>query len=1108
MRKFTLTIITALFSWCGYSQLAQEGFEGTFPPLGWGIYDNGIGLEESWEHSNPLNLNTPSYEGTYAAYVNRNQVPDEGPAAQDWLITPQFTAPANPQLRFYSRLTFPGNQGGLYKVLISTNAVQGDLTQYTLVEDWTEIEINPSQEDYNEVVVNLPGDLAGQLIYVAFVMEADFKDRWLIDNVKVQERCLDPENLSVSGITETTADLSWDSPGTATSWEIEVLPASSTPTGSGVVYNGTQPYEVTGLTEDTAYKFYVRSICGAGMYSEWIGPFNFGTQSPGNNCLAPKVVTVLPYTDVDNTLNYGVDFFGPAGTSCGTDPFMDAFGGNDVVYTYTPATDMVINVTVSNLTGGYAGVYVYTNCDDIGTQCFAGDSNQESTADLTTGQLDVSAGTTYYIIIATPSVPDSVGYTLHLEEVTCPYPSSVQASGVTTSSANLTWVEFGAATSWEYVLQPAGTGMPAGAGTAIGTTNYNATGLSLNTAYEFYVRSVCGVGEFSDWVGPVTFNTLCNPFPVPFTEGFNSDSSTESCWTTISYSGAAAWNVDNANDPFEGDEATVLDPEFNAENHDWLISPAINLTANQRLRFNYKVIGFWGANNDFKVLMSSTGIDADDFTTVIVPSESYSGGDYTEMEIYLDDIPAGTVHFAWITEEGGTGTLFIDNVRIDPIPPCPDPTDLEVSNITQTTAELSWTAGLNETAWEVAVQPAGTGVPTADGTPAANPYTATTLSPNTEYEYYVRAICGGTNGNSNWVGPLTFMTACEAFDVPFYEGFNSDSASEHCWTINDVNGGWDNWFLGNTDPTYEGDESARYNSEFSASNDDWLITPAINLTGNERLSFQHRMYSNTYPVTMEVRLSTTGTAPGDFTEVLFAAESYNNTFFIKEVADLSAYTGPVYIAWHAPGGSDSGMYFFLDDVRIEQIPACADPYNLQVTNITTNSAQLSWTPGNGETQWEVVVQPMGDGVPTAAGIITSDNPYTAVGLSSGTTYEYYIRSVCAGTNSIWNGPYPFVTLITNDDCANPVTVPVNPGVECITSVSGTVSGATLSTQQPYCDGPPNDDVWFQFTATSTSHNVSIFNVSGFSTIHFGLYHGDCADLEMVMCNNFQKLGYI
>jgi gliding motility-associated-like protein len=1103
MKKITLALMLFI-SVLAFAQLPQEGFEGSWPPTGWGIYDNGIGTNFSWTQSNNTAAQ-PSHTGTYAAYINRENVPTGMP--QDWLVTPQFPVPANAQIRFWSRLTQGGNQGSIYQVRLSTDPVQSNLSPYIVLQEWTEDEINPSQLEYIEKKINIPEDVAAQgtPVYIAFVMMGDQADRWLIDDVQVSTRCLEPENLTANNITLTSAELSWDNPSGAASWEIEVVTASGGTTGSGIVVTD-NPYTIQNLDPGQDYRYYVRAICSSDNMSEWVGPYFFGTVTPGSTCNAPLQVTNLPYQHTGNTADYGDDYTGTPGTSCGTGEWDWFLDGYEVVYSYTPTADMVAHAWVSELSESYAGLFVYTSCDDIGTQCYAGDIINGEVENPDLGMINLTAGTTYYFVISSPSFPNTIGYTFHLERVPCAYPVALVASDVTTNSATIGWVEFGTATSWEYVFQPEGTGAPTGAGTHTGSTSVDITSLSPNTLYEFYVRADCGTGEFSPWSGPYVFSTLCPPFDVPFTEGFNSDSATEDCWKVRNLEGpGTTWNLDDTTFPYEGDESASLDPMFSTDNHDWLISPGINLTANQRLRFRHKINGFWGSNN-FKVVLSTTGIDPEDFTTVLLPSASYEVGDYVEHEIFLNTIPSGLVYFAWVMEAGGDTALLIDDVRIDPIPPCPVPTALTAGNFTTTTADLSWTPGFTETAWEVVVQAPGTGEPTADGTPATNPYTAENLLPNTEYEYYVRAICGGTNGNSPWAGPFLFRTECAAFDVPFVEGFNSDSPTEACWKINDVNGGWDKWVLDNDfDNIYEGDQSARYNSEFTVDNDDWLISPAINVTGGERLSFQYRVYDNIYPVNMEVRLSTGGTDPADFTTVLVPVQSYTNEYYVKKVVDLTAYTGTVRIAFHAPGGSDSGMYWYLDDVRVEAIPACADPYDLVVSNLTQTSAQLAWTPGNSETQWEVVVQPSGTGTPTTAGTITSDNPYVANGLTPGTTYEFYIRAVCGSTQSIWAGPVPFTTLISNDECADAINVPVNPGTECVQSVGGTVIGATMSSEAYTCDTAPVNDVWFQFTATSTTHNISLLNINGGWSLPFQLYGGaDCSSLTPLYCNNYDQ----
>jgi gliding motility-associated-like protein len=1100
MKKLILFTTFFLVSLCCKAQLAQEGFEGSWPPAGWAITNNGIGPAVTWEKSPANNNFLPPHTGTYAAYLNRENVLTGIP--EDWLITPQFLVPVNSQLRFYSRLTQNLDQGSIYEVRISTSPDQMAMGNYTLLQTWTELEINPAQQDYQEHVINIPSSFEGSNIYMAFIMKGDNMDRWLLDDIRIAQKCLMPENLTAADFTLTSANLSWDNPSGATQWEIEVV--SDIPTGSGTLYSGTMPYFANGLTEGTEYKYYVRAICTGNVESDWAGPYVFSTIVPGATCTVPLPVTSIPYTNTGNTINYGNEYSGSTGTSCGTPASEEYLSGYEVVYSYTPDTNKIISVSATGLSGTFAGVFMYTSCANIGTECYAAAFNADSTDDLSIEQINVTAGTTYYIVIATSWATESTAYTLNIQEITCPYPSAVQAVNATTNSVQISWSEIGSSTSWQYVLQPAGTGEPAGIGTFTTAQSYNPVNLTPNTAYEFYVRSECG-GSLSEWAGPIPFTTLCPAVNAPFTETFNSDSATQDCWVTRNISGMAVWNLNSTNIPFEGDEAAGLDPEFMNDNIDWLITPPINIPANQRLRFHQKVDGMWGADSSFRVMLSTTGNDAEDFTTELLPSAAYSNSNYIEYEFYLNAIPAGTIHIAWIAE-GGIGTLYIDNVIIDAIPPCPEPQTLTAGNITTTGAQLAWTPGFMETSWQIVVQAPGSGIPSGDGITTTNPYNASGLTANTPYEYYVRAICGGTNGNSQWVGPYAFVTACNPFDVPFHETFNSDSATTNCWKVFDANGGDDGWQISNPENPFEGNASARFNANFSPFNDDWLISPAFNLTGNERLSYEYRVQENIYPTAIEVLLSTTGTNPGDFTATLVPVTTYSNNYYIKQVVDLSAYNGTVYIAWHGPTITEnaSGMYLFVDDVKVEAVVGCIDPYNLAVTDVTTTSAKLSWAAGNDETQWEIAVIPTTDGAPAAPGIITSENPYTINGLISGTGYSFYIRSVCGTTNSNWNGPLKFVTSITNNECSNATTLAINNGIDCTNVTHGTVAGATVSPQPGTCGNDFPFDVWFEFTATQETHNITILNISDMTGINFALYGGSCDALNLVACNGFSR----
>lgn len=109
---------------------------------------------------------------------------------------------------------------------------------------------------------------------------------------------------------------------------------------------------------------------------------------------------------------------------------------------------------------------------------------------------------------------------------------------------------------------------------------------------------------------------------------------------------------------------------------------------------------------------------------------------------------------------------YIPNVILGGITQsCPTPTALVASNITDSSADLGWTADASQNLWDIELGAAGftpTGTPTATG--VTNPYNATALMEDTAYEFYVRADCGGGD-TSSWAGPFSFSTPLSCADV-------------------------------------------------------------------------------------------------------------------------------------------------------------------------------------------------------------------------------------------------------------------------------------------------------------------------------------------------------
>jgi len=104
---------------------------------------------------------------------------------------------------------------------------------------------------------------------------------------------------------------------------------------------------------------------------------------------------------------------------------------------------------------------------------------------------------------------------------TCGSPSSLSVNDITQTSAVISWTPAGDEPDWEIVVQIADSGVPSGSGTVTTTNSYDATGLTLITDYEVYVRGNCGGSDgYSVWAGPLFFTTLDTPpppAPVSFT---------------------------------------------------------------------------------------------------------------------------------------------------------------------------------------------------------------------------------------------------------------------------------------------------------------------------------------------------------------------------------------------------------------------------------------------------------------------------------------------------------------------------------------------------------------------------------------------------------------
>jgi uncharacterized repeat protein (TIGR02543 family) len=131
---------------------------------------------------------------------------------------------------------------------------------------------------------------------------------------------------------------------------------------------------------------------------------------------------------------------------------------------------------------------------------------------------------------------------------------------------------------------------------------------------------------------------------------------------------------------------------------------------------------------------------------------------------FIFDMPTGaSSQNAYIIFEGVSAygnNIFVDHIVIEQLP-CAIPTGLTATDITPTTATLSWVAGEDEVLWNISVGTAGYTIGDEDEIVAeevdVNSLLVEGFIAETDYEFYVQAICD-VDFTSDWVGPFAFST--------------------------------------------------------------------------------------------------------------------------------------------------------------------------------------------------------------------------------------------------------------------------------------------------------------------------------------------------------------
>jgi hypothetical protein len=131
----------------------------------------------------------------------------------------------------------------------------------------------------------------------------------------------------------------------------------------------------------------------------------------------------------------------------------------------------------------------------------------------------------------------------------------------------------------------------------------------------------------------------------------------------------------------------------------------------------------------------------------------------------------------------------------------------------------------------------------------------------------------------------------------------------------------------------------------------------------------------------------------------------------------------------------------------------------------------------------------------------------ATGLTIGATYFVRVYDYGTGfpatTNFTICVTTPTATPPANDDCANATALTVY-GASCGSATSGDIAGATQSIAAAPCTGTADDDVWYSFVATATTHDITVVSSVGLNAV-VNIRSGACTGTNLA-CEDSSLVG--
>ena len=820
--------------------------------------------------------------------------------------------------------------------------------------------------------------------------------------------CVRPD-VYVAGVNGNTVDLVWAPGYNETSWDIEYRKLGQTEWTLEFSGINQTSYTIYDLDYSSTYEIRVSSVCGSESKSYTVSartdcgaistlPFmeTFDRWTAGNNvaldpCWSrisysvgasytyPNVVT-SQYLSASNSIQISANASNQSGLIL--PPFN--FDVNTLKLTFSMRkTDATQHGLIIGVITDPTDVSTFTAIDTVDNAT----NTDWETFEISLENYNGAEGQIAMLLPKTTSgsalryIDNVIVNELY---VNCETIGGITVNDITSTSAVVSWID---SVESFYMVEYGLHGFTAGEGTFDTTSNtsYTINNLTSLSEYDVYIYRICSADDTSAASMVTSFTTTCGEISeLPFIENFDTwetnINSFGQCWNRLSNGSVTVYaNIKNTQSV---SQPNSLYMKCGENNYSVVALPKIS-AALDSLQISFDIMKTSSTAQNIEIGIMTDPTNAATFNAISTYAVS-AASTWEGVQVQFDSYSGTQGHIAIRIPSGRFIDYYIDNVVVDYIPDCMAPTDVVVGDFAENGINVDWTEMGTATQWDVCYGPDGFDV---NGSQAriitgitSHPYTIQNLSSDTIYNVYVRSVCG-TGNISDWsVSHVTSRASVYNMLVRGHDTISTCSAR-----IYDDGGA-------------NGNYSNNVNSVLT-------IYPSstgniLTVTGTTRLQEQE-----------------------DYIKIFDGPDTtYTRMVYVAGNANIncSSSFGPITIKFVSSAGVN---YAGIDlNVQCEEV-SCYIVQNVAATNITSSTADISWTEIGTATQWEIEYGPRGFAHGSGESVIANSTTHTITNMTPATQYDVYVRAVC-GTDdaSQWQ-----MIHITTSLCDNPTIATIGNG---------------------------------------------------------------------------------